>query len=119
MSDTTSLQCPSFAVVTDDDRVISSQTVEKYYQSLAVSNQLLIYSAENTRMSREKVIVRTSCYPEHNILNFAHTSIHIHADNVHYGKNSPYRDVTDTRQTLRYNPDFEYLSHQLKEFLLI
>lgn len=89
-----------------------------------------------------RILVRSSDFPEENILDFSHTCLTISPNNPHYGRQGDYEDFQHYHgsqptsgevfkgainhknlnkkivlQRLTYNPDFEYMMDKLREFL--
>ena len=129
------LQLPLFMSYSVNDETIDCAKAKRFFfNQVNPENKLFIYSPE--KHSNEPMIeYRNSHYPEGNILNFSHISLHIAPDNPHYGRYGTYhptlhepektyfgaRKPSDLSpyyfRRLTYNPDFAYLLKTIIHFL--
>jgi esterase/lipase len=138
-----SLDIPIFIAMSEDDEIISKRAVLSFFIGQPnLCNKLILYTNSHQNPGNEKIIVRNSSYPHHNILNFSHTCLTIAPENNYLGINSAYKDFSHYRnldslktakiyqgaiskkdlhrytlQRLSYNPDFHYLLQSIDDFL--
>lgn len=141
------LATPLYMVLTDDDETIStSRGLRIFKQNQHRLSKLLIYARGKKTSTDPKIIVRNSYFPNDNIDNFSHRSLLFAPDNHHYGRMGDFINASRTQKntfyggyigilgrlysllnllhltsTLRceltYNPDFDFLSSELIQFV--
>lgn len=141
------LHCPLLMIVSDEDKIVCSQTSINYFQNTTNPlNKALFYSAHPKTFSDKRILVRNSVYPDMNIFNFCHITLPVAPDNFHYGKNGDYVLASHIKQNVRYgaldnldmkfyrslkqlnltqfdyqrltfNPDFEFMQNQIGDFI--
>lgn len=138
------LAMPIFALQCQNDEVIVSQKVLKFFtEQPNAANRMLLYSPIPITFSDERIVVKSSNYPELNILDFSHVGVTNSPQNPHYGEHGDYKDflhypnkVPPTGevflgprpkhnhhnsglviQRLTYNPDFMGLTRAIDLFL--
>lgn len=141
------LPCPVFMCLTEQDETISSSAAIRFFSSLPQKeNQLLLYTSDKKPKNYDdnRIIRRTACYPDLHVNHFSHTCIPFSRRNHHYGLNGDYlnnekntvygaynRLNVQTQNLLYYlglahqkkceltfNPDFDFMSEQLIQFIL-
>lgn len=148
-SKTKTLNCPMLVTLAENDETVLSKITLQYFAKQTNSeNKLILYSNRENKFTDPRIIVRNSCYPEENIVDFSHICLPIAPDNPHYGKNGEYLYASRTncpevlygayntvdkyfhnglyhlkitkhyQQTLTYNPDFEFLALAIQKFIL-
>lgn len=137
------LNCPMCMIVSDADETISSKMAMQFFEQYEKpQSRLLIYTAKDLRFDDKRILTRQSAYPELNITNFSHVALPYSPENPHYGPNGDYPpakkgvngaydpitlqffktlyefNLLDTpRGVLTYNPDFEFMSQRVIQFL--
>jgi len=141
------LNCPVFLVVSQNDETISSKEAIHFFSDYDhMLSQLILYSPTPYLSSDKRFIVRCSQYPDLGIKNFSHVCIPFAPYNPHYGQNGDFEHATKTknnttygayhrierlydnlmghlnmvhvqRKTLTYNPDFEFMSDAIIQFI--
>ncbi|MEJ2507412.1 MAG: alpha/beta hydrolase [Ignavibacteriaceae bacterium] len=84
-----------FAIIVlseDDTTVLSEASVDFFSKRIAGRKKLIVYKNNPHKNSDPLVEEKESSYPELNILNFSHVSVHISPDNPHYGRNGDYKN---------------------------
>lgn len=137
-----SLNIPLFIVVNEDDETVNTKANLAFFnQQNSKHKQLILYSNRPHLAINQNTILRPSAFQTEKILNFSHTCLTISPDNFYYGKNGAYQDFLHypgqkaptndiyygaiskdnlkkyTIQRLSYNPDFNWLLEQLKNFI--
>lgn len=126
---------PAFYVLTLDDEVIDSRSVQDFFKQHCTHPQsrCLMYGAA-THEKDPRFINRPSRYPAQHIDSFSHIALPIATHHPHYGEQGDYTHESyrllkpgqkallgklgsDATIRLSYNPDFEYLCDRLKAFL--
>ncbi len=136
------LDLPVFMAFSRDDETIDPFTAEQFFlQQSCSKNRLLIYTNDIEPSFDQRIIYRTSHYPDENILHFSHVSLHVSPDNEHYGKNGDYHPTLEGHtlkygakahhqedinkddfphyylRRLTYNPDFSFLLKAIDDFI--
>ncbi len=142
------LKIPVFAIATLDDAVVSTKSAIKYFKKLTHHlNRMLIYTKTPVYeiLNDDNFIVKSSYFPEKNILDYSHICLPIAPDDPYYGANGEYQDFEhygyvpkrDKKrkkiflgsissknlkyyfiQRLTYNPDFYNMVKMIDDFLL-
>ncbi len=140
------LEIPLYIVSTTNDETISHQKAINFYKKQSHSlNRGIIYSPESQHELPSSLQLRSSVYPQENILDFSHPSLAISPNHPHYGRHGDFEDfahylnnkkpkndksriiyqgsISERNlkkhliQRLSYNPDFEYLISDIEHFL--
>lgn len=137
------LHCPMCMIVSDVDETISSKMAVEFFQNHArPESRLLIYSASALSFPDKRILARKSVYPDLNITSFSHVALPYSAENPHYGPHGDYPPakqgvngaydpitlqffntlyefnlVDAPRGILTYNPDFDFMSRRVIDFL--
>lgn len=132
------LSMPIFVVSTTDDETISHTAIKACFMAQKnKQNRLLVYGDEDTTSTN--MIIRSSQYPEENVINFSHTSLSVAPNNPVFGKQGcclelqldnkdngkPIARGALTRKNMRkfrlerlnYNPDFVFMLNEVLRFL--
>lgn len=140
-----SLKIPTFMSLSSDDETIKPQsTLDFFMRQKNPLNRFIYYTNDVFSCDDPRVEIRPSSKPTDNIVDFSHVCIPISPDNPYLGRNgefvdfSHYKENTDnhkkkknvklgaisarnithhTMQRLYYNPDFEYLTNAIDEFM--
>jgi len=87
------LSIPAIIVLSEDDTtVLPEATLDFFSEKLTGRKKLIVYKNNPSKNSDPLIEEKESSYPELNILNFSHVSIHISPDNPHYGRNGDYKN---------------------------
>lgn len=141
------ITCPLFMILSQEDKIICSRAALQYFEETNHRlNRALLYSEKPRALTDPRILVRTSVYPDENIFSFCHISLPVSPNNSHYGKNGDYilsshllknikygaLDKMDAAfytflkklhfteydyQRLTFNPDFEFMQHQIGDFV--
>jgi len=141
------INCPLFIITTRNDETISTDAAIALFKTNdKPQNKLLLYTTQFHYPDDARIIERNSYLPEQNIVHFSHRSLPFSKNNSHYGihgdyslashpkKNIQYGAyigllgvyynvlhslyLTDKiRQELTYNPDFDFMSKELVDFI--
>ncbi|MCG6914300.1 alpha/beta hydrolase [bacterium BMS3Abin03] len=88
-----SISIPAIIVLSEDDTtVLSEASIDFFSERIAGRKKLIVYKNNPRKNSDPLVEEKESSYPELNILNFSHVSVHISPDNPHYGRNGDYKN---------------------------
>jgi esterase/lipase len=141
--------CPLFFVLPANDVTVMSKTSIRYFKEHNnPKNRMILYDKHNTNPYNDnRIIVRSSQYPEMHISDFSHLSIPFQSQNPHYGIHGDYAEASRSEiknrlygeffpteimlhnilyqlklaryqhNRLTYNPDFTFMSHQIKDFI--
>lgn len=97
--------CPLFVTLSNEDKIVCSYASTKYFEHLKnPTNRMLMYSCEPKQFQDDRIMVRSSVFPEMNIVSFSHITIPVAPDNFHYGKTGDYSLAShiDTDQNTQY-----------------
>jgi esterase/lipase len=124
------LSIPLLMVLTADDETICYKTALEFFQQQThLNSRLILYSNNHERFSDQRIMIRKSALPAENILNFSHTCLSISPQNSHFGKQGDYSSTNHAKcygatlhekngmHRLSYNPDFDWMTNQISEFL--
>lgn len=96
---------PAMIILSEDDTtVLPEASVEFFSEKLSGRKKLIVYRNNPGKNSNLLVEEKESSYPELNILNFSHVSVHISPDNPHYGRSGDYKNC------LHYSDDAKKLN---------
>lgn len=99
------INVPSIIVLSEDDTtVLSEASLNFFSEKLTGRKKLIVYKNKPSKNSDPLIEEKESLYPDLNILNFSHVSVHISPDNPHYGRNGDYINC------LHYSNDAEKFS---------
>ena len=91
LSETKSLPCPLFFVLSEDDITVSSQASLNYFQKQKdQQNRLILYTNKTQKYNDSRIILRRAAYPKMHIENLSHLCIPISPTNYYYGRNGSY-----------------------------
>lgn len=132
---------PVMIVATDTDESVSTNTILNWFANAnQANNHLLLYSRSFTS-DDPRITVRTSFYPKQNIVDFSHICLPTSPDNPYLGMNGEFKDylhypdlppyeypkiigstsnknlLANRLQRLTYNPDFDFMSRDMLDFL--
>lgn len=143
----TPLACPMYMVASKNDETIStSAAIQLFRQNTHEKSRLLLYSTTPSQQADSRILERNAYFPEQSIDHFSHRSLLFSATNPHYGTAGDYPRAShpmsgirygayvgilgqyyhllhhlhltsEIRQELTYNPDFDFLSQMLIEFV--
>jgi len=138
------LPVPLYMVSTEDDETISHRHALRFFlKQPHPLNRCIIYTKKIKPLHDPRIEQRISIYPEENILDFAHTTLPVSPNHLHYGRNGDFSDFAHyekypcflqqsplfqgaiSRENLKnhyikrlhYNPDFDYLVKDMEAFL--
>lgn len=137
------LESPGFWVMTEHDEVIRAKSLLKLFQTRASSaSELIYYSPHGKFFSDSRVTWRSSQREEQHIVDFSHVALPIAPSHFHYGVHGDFQQVLmqellkrnktpckygslkninlssrDSLVRLTYNPDFDYMTQRMDEFL--
>lgn len=142
------ISCPILMITTREDETICSQEAIHFFSRMShPDSKLLLYTSRNHTYKDSRIITRNSQYPNLNIQSLSHISIPFSPTNLHYGEHGDYpyashykkeceygafnkieMDTYDLlyklklakkmRRSLTYNPDFDFMAEQIKQFIL-
>ncbi len=85
------LNCPIFMALSQDDTTVSSDASIEYFRNDShQSSRMIIYAHKVKKINDRRIIMRSSAYPELNIVDYSHVAVPIAPSNSHYGKNGDY-----------------------------
>jgi esterase/lipase len=134
------LAVPVFTVLTAADENVDNAAILGLQQSFVhPMSQALLYASEPIALKQANVIVRTSHFPQQNILDFSHIALATSPMCPHYGVEGDYEPLSECKgdpssvelyrgsfnrrpkgyrlQRLTYNPDFAAMTELLAEWL--
>jgi esterase/lipase len=141
------LKQPMLMIMSREDETVSSYRAIDYFSALKnPDNRFLLYTSIDHRYPDHRITIRLSGHPDLHINHFSHTAIPFSPQNIHYGPQGdyPYASKNDAftygaynrlevkacnimhqagilkspRHELTYNPDFDYMSKQITQFIL-
>ncbi len=145
-----SINIPIYMVSSESDETVSHEKALQFFlKQKNPLNRGIIYTPnvrqfQKTHKNINSLTVRSSYYPEQNILDFSHTALAISPEHPHYGKQGDFFDFSHYApkeheklkhkplhygaisrknlkkhyiQRLSYNPDFDYLANDIDSFL--
>lgn len=128
----TSINCPIFTILSEDDETICSTTAYKVlHKQPNIRNKVLLYSNKNHhQVLQDSIEVISSCIPEQKILNYSHIAMHVAPSHPRYGiatqKQNKYLGA-QTKQNLinygenfarlTYNPNYQQLFEKILSFI--
>lgn len=143
--------CPLFFILAANDVTVISDVSIRYFSKNSHSkNRMILYTKKmNHSYNDNRILMRSSQYPEMNILDFSHISLPVSPNNPHYGIHGDYYEASHIKDhknniygesyiplinfynflnkwkltryqynRLSFNPDFTYMSNQIKDFIL-
>jgi len=141
------LSLPLWMSLSYEDKLVCARSSIKYFKRTTHPlNRAIIYSDKSLKFSDPRILMRNSCYPDLNILNFCHITLPVSPDNPHYGKDGDYLLASHLEKNIKYgafdkrdiivnntlrrwgltslqyqrltlNPDFEFMKNQMGDFL--
>lgn len=137
------LDIPVFIAASEQDETVCTQTAINFFKRQDhPENNMLLYTKNKISAPHPQIEIRTSVYPDQNIVDFSHPCIPIAPENPIYGQHGTFEDflhythdehrhATEIHQgarskenlkkyTLRrlgYNPDFDYMSDRMIDFI--
>lgn len=131
----------------EDQTISSNTAIDFFHRTRHPESRILLYSAWDHRYPDERLILRKTDYSNLRIEHFSHVAIPFAPNNPHYGQLGDYALASHLhnekciygaynlleigacnllqkaglmkykRQELSYNPDFEYMAEQVKQFI--
>lgn len=131
----------------EDQTISSNTAVDFFHRTHHPDSRLLLYSAWDHRYPDARIIARKTDYANLRIQHFSHVAIPFSPDNTHYGQQGDFTLASRTqnenciygaynpieikvcnllsklglikfkRQELSYNPDFDFMAAQIKQFV--
>jgi len=142
------LTCPLFVAISEDDETVCFNAAKTLFLGHQHPNSQMITYCKSAKykIDDDRVIVRSSSYPEQNVIDYSHVCIPIAPQDPHYGVNGDYqpplylpknlKNASSSKlniqqgalsktnlanyplRRLTYNPDYPFLAQQIKEFIL-
>lgn len=142
------VNCPIFMVMSREDETISSDTAVDFFLKFHhQESQLLLYTSYHHTYSDTRILPRQTEYPDLHINHLSHIGIPFAPSNFHYGQQGDYSYASHIdskfiygaynhieerayemlykygfvkykRRTLTYNPDFDFMTRKITNFIL-
>jgi len=137
------------AVSHEDETISSHRAIDFFSSLKNPNSKLLLYTSYNHTYPDSRILTRQTSSPDLHIQHFSHASIPFAPNNSHYGRNGDYAHashahtngvifgaynrievnmyeflhklklIKNKRQELTYNPDFDFMSEKIVQFICL
>ena len=82
---------PLLFALSRDDKMVCAETSLHFFQTHSnPKSKLILYTTQTSQFEDRRIIIRSSAFPDMNIINFSHICIPIQPKNIYYGMNGAF-----------------------------